>query len=358
MVEDFVAGVMGSILGLRATEVERDRPFEAIGIDSLMAVELTVTLSGELGVELPVMVLLTGMTVRRLAEVVLTELGDLAAPAAPAAPILVEIPGPAAAAGPAPAARAAADAAVAEASPPASAPAPANGSGGGRLDYRAIDYTRWSPLQRVARGVSRAGFGAFGSVDAEGLGRLPASGPAILAVNHLSMADVPLALTLLPRRTIILATDELRRFASLEWVVGRVGQAIWVPRDGDPGPALAAALDVLDAGGLLALAPEAHRNRGGLGAAQTGVAWLAQRASAPVLPYAAWGQERWRGDLRRLRRLDISVRLGEPLAPPSDAYDRTLRAFTQTVMVALARMLPPAYRGAYADLADADAPAR
>ena len=361
--EEFLAGALGRILGLAAAEVERDRPFEAIGVDSLMAVELTAVLSAEMGVELPVMGLLAGMTVQRLAAIVLEQLGDLAVPsalAAPAAPPAAELPSPAAAGDQAAAPPVAATAPVAEASPsePAAAPA-ANGTAATPRDYRTIDYARWSPLQRVARGVSRAGFGALGTVDAEGLERLPASGPVILAVNHLSMADVPLALTLLPRRTIILATDELRRFTSLEWLVGRVGQAIWVPRDGDPGSALAKALDVLEAGGVLALAPEARRNRGGLGAAQSGVAWLSQRAGAPVIPYAAWGQERWRGDLRRLRRLDITVRLGDPLPPPpADADDLALRAFTQTVMVALARMLPPAYRGAYADLADTDHPVR
>ena len=83
--EEFLAGALGRILGLDAAEVERDRPFEMIGVDSLMAVELTAILSSEMGVELPVMVLFTRMTVQRLAEVVLEELGELAAPAAPAA---------------------------------------------------------------------------------------------------------------------------------------------------------------------------------------------------------------------------------------------------------------------------------
>ena len=131
-----------------------------IGVDSLMAVELTAILSSEMGVELPVMVLFTRMTVQRLAEVVLEELGDLAAPAAPAASPATtarESPRPLAAAGVASAAPAATDAA---ALPPAAAAAPpANGTVGSRIDYRALDYTRWSPLQRVARGVSRAGSG-------------------------------------------------------------------------------------------------------------------------------------------------------------------------------------------------------
>ncbi len=122
----------------------------------------------------------------------------------------------------------------------------------------------------------------------EGLENLPPDGPFILAVNHLSMADVPLALTVMPRRTIVLANERLRRSPLLHLVVGQLGEAIYVPKGGDVTGSLQKALDILAGGSIVALSPEGTRSPSGLKRAQTGVAWLALRSGLPVVPYVAW----------------------------------------------------------------------
>jgi 1-acyl-sn-glycerol-3-phosphate acyltransferase len=106
---------------------------------------------------------------------------------------------------------------------------------------------------------------------------------------------------------------------------------------------------VLAAGGIVAVAPEGRRSKsGGLQRGRNGVARLAVRTGAPVVPVAIWGQEHAFRSWRRLRRAPVDVRFG---APPSL---RSLEASAPTVvttriMVEIARLLPPEYRGAYAD---------
>jgi 1-acyl-sn-glycerol-3-phosphate acyltransferase len=190
-------------------------------------------------------------------------------------------------------------------------------------------------------------------VDVEGLENFPASGPVIVAINHLSLIDVPLLFTILPRRGVCLAAERLqnsgwaRRFLDL-------AQTIYVHRGERDEEALERALAVLRAGGLIGLAPEGTRSHsGGLTRGHTGVAYLAAEAPAPILPIAAFGHERLVGNLKRLRRTDMYVRVGPLMAPtPGDTTAAKLARDTERVMIALASMLPPAYRGVYADAVD------
>jgi 1-acyl-sn-glycerol-3-phosphate acyltransferase len=354
IIEAFLARSLARILGMSAEAIDADRPLDAFGLDSLLSVEFMVVLSGDLGFEMPVIALLDDMNIRTLGGLVLADLasregsiaradlvpGALAAhrqrepeaeagiaptpePATPPAPAITQRPqivmdAPVAPSGPRP-------------TPAAETPAPGED---------------WTALQKGARAISRAGLAAMGRVDVAGLGNLPA-GPFILAVNHVSMADVPLALSIIPRRTVMLANAKLQRNWVLDQLVGRIGEAIYLPKTGDVMPALERALAMLREGGIIALAPEGTRNRGGLGRAETGIAWLAGQSGLPVVPYAAWGQEQWRTRFRRLTRLPLSVRIGAPIPPPSG--DIGARGYADLVMYRIAELLPEEYRGAYAD---------
>jgi 1-acyl-sn-glycerol-3-phosphate acyltransferase len=106
---------------------------------------------------------------------------------------------------------------------------------------------------------------------------------------------------------------------------------------------------VLRAGGMLGLGPEGTRSPNGLVRAHTGIAYLATQAGVPVIPLAAWGQEHIPSRLRSLRRAPVSVRIGAPIRFDDGVPDAArLRAYTDTVMSAIALMLPSEYRGVYA----------
>ena len=205
-------------------------------------------------------------------------------------------------------------------------------------------------MQHVFKAVAQTGFGTLAHVSREGFENLPPQGPYIIAANHLSMLDVPLLLSLLPTRAIIMAKRELRKSRFLNWFLSDLGQTIFVePNEADE-ESLRNALQVLQSGGVVGLAPEGARSRTGtLIKGRTGVAYLAIKANVPVIPVAAWGQESWRSSLRKGHRMRISVRVGVPLrfASESSSPD-ALRRCTDQVMSAIANLMPHEYRGVYA----------
>jgi 1-acyl-sn-glycerol-3-phosphate acyltransferase len=130
-----------------------------------------------------------------------------------------------------------------------------------------------------------------------------------------------------------------------------MGQAIYVKKNQADEESLEDALTVLRSGGMIALAPEGTRSRtGGLLRGRTGVAWLATQVDVPVIPLAAWGQEKWRERGKRLSRIPIRVRAGAPLHfLPGAATPDAMRQYTDRIMNRIAELLPPEYRGVYAN---------
>jgi 1-acyl-sn-glycerol-3-phosphate acyltransferase len=220
----------------------------------------------------------------------------------------------------------------------------------GGADYKSIDYSGWSPLQKQAQRLLSAMFRLLADVEVSGLENIPRSGPAILAVNHLSMIDVPLILTILPRRVICLAADRLQSLPFVRWFLD-LGHTIYVRRGEADEIALRQGLAVLRAGGLLGVAPEGTRSRSaGLNRGHSGIAYLASEAPAPILPVAAYGHEQIPRNFRRLRRSRVQVRVGTLIhITPGQRTAAKLQDDTERVMTAIAAMLPQAYRGVYGD---------
>ena len=338
------------MIGSAPDRVEKELPLTEMGFDSLMAVEFVTLLNMELGVEIPVVKLLQGVSIRQLGRQVLEILAmvpvDVPAgvPAGVAAsPTPTPTPAPASAAPPQ-------EAATTRSAPAGAAPVLAtigNGHDPDAARWARLDYRSWSPAQAAARTAMAAGLRAIARIDVAGAENIPMTGPVILAVNHLSMWDVPVMLSVLSRPTIVLAADELRRYPWLDLVLGRLGNAIYVRRGEGDREALSKGLAVLEAGGVLALSPEGTRSsRGALEAGQTGVAHLAIRSGAVVVPAVAWGQEKMGTSWKRLGRAPVSVRIGAPIhLEPSETNGRLLQSHTTRVMSALAALLPPEYRG-------------
>lgn len=218
----------------------------------------------------------------------------------------------------------------------------------GAAYYGGLDYSRWNRPQRFVKGLIALFVRGTMRVRVEGLERIPASGPAIIAGNHLSLLDSVVVIPYLRRPVILLLAEELRVWPWIAFVFDRLGNAIVVRRgSGDRRPVdLGAA--VLDAGGIVAVAPEGRRSRtGGLERGRNGVARLAARTGAPVVPVAIWGQERALTSWRRLRRAPVDIRFGAPRS--FDDRDAGAPAdVTSQVMVEIARLLPREYRGIYA----------
>jgi len=206
---------------------------------------------------------------------------------------------------------------------------------------------------RLLQAVVQLLFRLLTRVQISGLENMPAAGPLIVAPNHLSVLDTMLIFAIAHRRMTAFAADKWRR-GPIGWVLTNIGQTIYVQRGVVDRRALGQAMAALAAGAALGVAPEGTRSRnGGLQEGKNGVAYLASRTGATILPVALWGQETtWRSWARFHRPL-IHMCIGAPLRLPAtagSAGSAELAAYTQEVMLALACMLPAEYRGVYAGL--------
>ncbi|MBN1247434.1 MAG: 1-acyl-sn-glycerol-3-phosphate acyltransferase [Anaerolineae bacterium] len=113
------------------------------------------------------------------------------------------------------------------------------------------------------------------------------------------------------------------------------------------------ALRALKAGRIVAVAPEGTRSgHGRLQRGLPGIALLALLSGAPIMPIAHYGGEQLQRNLRRFRRTDFHIVVGEPIELLSESRrvsQGVRQAMVDEIMVRIAELLPPAYRGIYAD---------
>lgn len=194
-------------------------------------------------------------------------------------------------------------------------------------------------------------------IDVEGADRLPDEPGVIVASNHLSILDPPLITISVAR----LIGRQVRYMAKAEAfdmpVVGSILRAyggFGVRRGRADREAYRAAQEVLASGAWLGLAPEGTRSRTGhLGEPKPGVALLAVRSGATVLPVGISGSDRaWPVGARLPRpRSRVTIRFGTPYRPASadGETDRrgALEAESEALMRRIAALVDPAYRGRF-----------
>ena len=118
--------------------------------------------------------------------------------------------------------------------------------------------------------------------------------------------------------------------------------------------ALRKSLAILDAGEVLLVAPEGTRHPS-LQRAKAGLAYLALKSGAPIVPVAIEGTEGYpRLIVGKNDLTPVTVRLGRPFRYKEIEVDRDrLRKMTDEAMYVLAGMLPEERRGVYSDLSRA-----
>ncbi|MFI8368538.1 lysophospholipid acyltransferase family protein [Streptomyces sp. NPDC085466] len=170
-----------------------------------------------------------------------------------------------------------------------------------------------------------------------GVEHIPATGPVLLAGNHLAVCDTLFLFAAVPRRVVVLGKEEyFTRPGARGRLLARYYRRLGVlPVDRYGGPAAAReVLDtgrrVLDGGGLLALYPEGTRSPDGrLYRGRPGAAALALVSGVPVVPFGISGTDRVQPvGTRRLRSHPVRIRFGPPLAPP--AHERRADGFPTT----------------------------
>jgi 1-acyl-sn-glycerol-3-phosphate acyltransferase len=171
------------------------------------------------------------------------------------------------------------------------------------------------PFYAVSLLASRLAAVGFFSLRVEGVHRVPRTGPAILAANHQSFLDPWMVGLCLERRAHYLARESLFRVPILGRLITRYG-ALPVPRESAaPRRALEVCLMALELGRVLILFPEGTRSTDGrLQPLRRGIALLARRTGAPVIPVGVSGSHRaWPRHRRFPRRSGVRLFFGNPI---------------------------------------------
>jgi 1-acyl-sn-glycerol-3-phosphate acyltransferase len=145
--------------------------------------------------------------------------------------------------------------------------------------------------------------------------RVPPDGPVILACNHASYLDPPLAGAGVGRQISYLARESLFRVPVLAAIL-RSWEVVPVDRDGGTGRGLKAILDRLERGGGVILFPEGTRSPDGrLQPARSGIGLAVIKSNAPVVPARVFGTfEAYGRHLRWPRPRQLTVKYGRPMA--------------------------------------------
>ena len=144
--------------------------------------------------------------------------------------------------------------------------------------------------------------------------RMIQSGPVILAMNHQSYLDPPLAGTTCDRPIYFLARRTLLDIPLLGWVLPKVN-VIPVNQEGVDRAAIKALIRVLQAGNGVLVFPEGSRTvDGNLQPAEPGLGLVIAKTLAPVVPMRIFGA---REALPRgggpLRLVPITIVIGEAI---------------------------------------------
>jgi 1-acyl-sn-glycerol-3-phosphate acyltransferase len=151
-----------------------------------------------------------------------------------------------------------------------------------------------------------------------------------------------------------MVAEKYQKYWFWRWMMRQL-DALWLDRHNPDFRALREVQKRLKAGQIAAIAPEGTRSATAqLQPGKPGVAYLAAKTGVPIIPMSIVGTEdnEVYRRLRRFRRLDIAIRVGEPFTlpmMPRQNRDEFLQQNTDEMMCRIAALLPPKYRGVYAD---------
>lgn len=206
-------------------------------------------------------------------------------------------------------------------------------------------------LKTVFRGI----FHLLGRVIIKGKENLPHDQSYVVAMNHVSIFDPPLAAAFWPEQLEIIGASDVFEKPGQGLVLKMYG-VIPVHRGDYDRTLFNKIISVIKAGYPLLIAPEGGRSHvPAMRRAKPGIAYIIEQTRVPVVPAALVGttEDFWqrasRGD-----RPSLEIRIGKPITLPEitvkgNEKHEARQQNADLVMRYLAGLLPEEYRGVYAE---------
>jgi 1-acyl-sn-glycerol-3-phosphate acyltransferase len=194
-------------------------------------------------------------------------------------------------------------------------------------------------MYTIIETILRPIFMAVYRVRITGREHVPASGPCVLAANHVSVMDGFFLGVAVTRQVRFMAKAELYRVPGIKQILVAAG-AFPVERGADAGRAVAAGVKLLEQGAVIGLFPEGTSLPDQKRGYKRGAARLALATGAPLIPVALVGTHlTLEPRTHRIRLPRVRIVIGEPLIverqEPTEAAATELTARLQAAIETL-----------------------
>jgi 1-acyl-sn-glycerol-3-phosphate acyltransferase len=207
-------------------------------------------------------------------------------------------------------------------------------------------YPRRVIARNLLRLLGKAAIAGLLRVEVTGMENwVRTASPLIVAGNHVAYVEVLLMVCLAPRQVELIGAADVP-FGKFAPLINAYG-IIPIQRGNTDRATLNAALDVLRQNGVLGVFPEGGIWNTQLRRGHPGVAWLSQKAQAPILPIGFGGLSGAINAALKGKRPRVQMNVGQLLPPVSAeggslARKHSLQQATDQVMHAIGALLPPA----------------
>ena len=195
----------------------------------------------------------------------------------------------------------------------------------------------------------------MGPIEVYGMENVPAGGPVIIASNHQSYLDPVIIASKFRRPLQAIAKKNLFKIPVFAQIIDLMGAFPVDPKSGLRG-AIRASLEVLEKGRPLLIFVEGKRTRGVFGPPLAGVAMIARKSGAPVIPALVTGTHKaFSPDHPGFHRSRFTVTFGKPMYFCADEKRPDLNADATAIMAGIAALRAET-PGAWPELHEEDLP--